>query len=259
MPRSSEQAEERRRLLKQRIQETGNISVTKTAEALGVSAMTIRRDLKVLDESGDAIRCYGGAVVSERITFEFEFDERHQCNLEEKKRIGSATVGHIQPGQTIMLDTGTTTLEVAKALVKQDIPCTVITSSLVIASVLWGWERIDLMLVGGQVRHRSPDLVGPAAEIILDRLTADIAILGADAIDPARGCFSADLAGASVEEKMAAGARKIIVVADHTKFGRTGTARYLPMKKVDLLITGKGADSKIVRGLRRKGISVYCQ
>jgi DeoR/GlpR family transcriptional regulator of sugar metabolism len=259
MPRTSEQAEQRRRRLQQMIQEDGNVSVTAAAKSLDVSAMTIRRDLKVLGEAGATIRCYGGAVASERISFEFEFDERRQNNLAEKRRIGTAAAGRIHSGQTVMLDTGTTTLHVAMALVERNIPCTVITSSLVIASTMWGRERIELILLGGQVRHRSPDLFGPATEIMLDRLTADLAILGADAIDPARGCFCNDLAGARVAEKMAAIASKTVVVADHTKFENAGAARYLPIGGVDTLITGKGAAPRLVRALRGRGVSVSCQ
>lgn len=218
--------------------------------------MTIRRDLKELQKSGLATPCYGGAMAAQRISFEFAIDKRHQANLAQKQRIGRAACVNIRDGQIVFLDTGTTTLEVARALSERDIHCTVITGSLVIASELWGKGNIELQILGGRVRQNNPDLVGPYSDSMLDRFAADVAILGSDGIDPARGVFAGDLEIARIAEKMACNARKAIVVADSSKLGQAGLARFLKIKDMHEFVTGKGASVADVKKLRAQGVKV---
>ena len=123
--------------------------------------------------------------------------------------------------------------------------CTVITSSLVIASELWASTQVDLMLLGGTVRHGSPDLVGAATEFMLDRLTGDVAFLGSEGMETAR-----------IAERMAANARRVVIVADASKVGLAGTARYAAVTDIDELITDRGADRAAVAALRRRGMTV---
>jgi DeoR/GlpR family transcriptional regulator of sugar metabolism len=144
----------------------------------------------------------------------------------------------------------------ARSLAKHRTPCSVITSSLVIAGQLWGCESIELMLLGGRVRRGSPDLVGPGVELMLEKLTGDIAFLGADAIDPERGCFAADIDTARVAERMAASARRVVVVADSSKLGQAGPARFLRVREMDELITDRAVPPSVVTALRGKGVKV---
>ena len=192
MARSGAQAEERRRKLARLMAAGREVSTTRMAERFGVSPMTIRRDLRALQEDGVAVRSYGGAIGAQRITFEFAFDERRRRRLREKRRIGKAAAALVEPGQTVFLDTGTTTLEIARALARSDVACQVVTSSLVIAGELWARPGCELLLLGGRVREGSPDLAGPATELMLDRLSADLAFVGSEGVDPARGSFAAD-------------------------------------------------------------------
>ncbi len=253
---NSTQAEERRRELTRLLSRDGRVSTAQAAERFGVSEMTIRRDLGVLEESGAAVRAYGGAVAAQRISFEFAFDERRRHNLPQKRRIGRHAVGLVEPGQAVFLDTGTTTLQVAGALRAAAVPCTVATSSLVIASTLWGREEVDLILVGGRVRQGSPDLVGPGTELMLDRLTADVAFIGSDGIDPERGSFAGDMETARVAERMAANARRAVVVADCSKLGAAGGARCLLTQDIAELITDRDAAPRHVEALRERGVRV---
>ena len=232
------------------------VSTVELAERFGVSPMTVRRDLGALAEAGVAVRCYGGAVSGQRITFEFAFDERRRRRLTQKRRIGAKAASRVQPEQVVFVDTGTTTLELARVLVRLGVACKVVTSSLVIASELWGSERVELTLVGGRVRRGSPDLVGPGAEVMLDRLTADIAFLGSDGIDPARGSFAADVEAARVAERMVANARHIVVLADSSKLGLPGAARYARIEQIDELVTDRNAERGLVRELRSRGVRV---
>jgi DeoR family fructose operon transcriptional repressor len=218
--------------------------------------MTIRRDLAELERSGQALRCYGGASPAQRITFEFAFDERRRRNLPQKRRIAAEAARRVQPGQTVFMDTGVTTLELARALTSCAVPCTVVTSSLVIASELWGSESVDLMLLGGRVRRGSPDLAGPPTEIMLERLTADIAFVGSDGLDPDRGVFAVDLESARVAERMVASARRVIVVTDSSKLGTASNVRYAVLEDVDELITDDRAPAKMLAAIRRRNVDV---
>ena len=256
MSRPSQPAIARRRELSHLLEAGRNVSTARLADRLGVSEMTIRRDLESLARNGQAIRCYGGAVAAGRVILEFEFDQRHRCQLEPKRRIGEAAAAAVQKGWTVFLDTGTTTLEVARALGARALPCTVVTSSLVVASQLWAQPQVELVLLGGRVRKGSPDLAGSGAEMMLDRLTADVAFLGADGIDAARGSFATDVECARVGERMAANARRCVVAADSTKLGRSGKARVLTVEQIDELITDRDAPPACVAALRRRGVKV---
>ena len=255
--RSGAQAEQRRRELLELLQGNRSLATQDLASRFGVNEMTIRRDLRTLQDSGAIVRCYGGAVAAQRITFEFALDERRRRNLVQKKCIGEAAAVLVHSGQWVFLDTGTTTLEVAKALVAHGPCCRVATSSLLVASELWGHGTLEeLVLLGGRVRPGSPDLVGPGTELMLEKLTADVAILGSDGIDPQRGSFAADIDSARIAERMASNAAKVVIVADHTKLGKAGTARYIATQDIDHVITDRQANSKAVAALRQRGVTV---
>lgn len=256
MTRSAAQAERRRRELTRLLARDGQVLTGQMARRFHVSPMTIRRDLRTLEHAGVAVRSYGGAVAAQRITFEFAFDARRRRYLGRKRRIGREAAARVRDGQTVFLDTGTTTLEVARALSRMTIACTVVTSSLVTASELWASERIELVLLGGRVRRASPDLAGPGTELLLEKLTADVAFLGSDGIDPARGCFAGDADTARIAERMAATARRVVVVADSSKLGAASAVRYLTPEAMDELITDRRADEAAVAALRRAGVEV---
>jgi len=253
---TSQKAERRRRELALMLSQDRSVSTVEVARRFGVNPMTIRRDLKLLEKSGLAVRCYGGAVSAQRITLEFAFDQRRRTLMKEKARIGEAAAEEVEPGQMVFLDTGTTTLEVARALARREIPCQIATSSLVVASELWGREKIDLLLLGGRARRGSPDLAGPGTALMLERLTADVAFMGCDGLEPARGCFAHEAETAHVCEQMAAHARRVVVVADRSKLGVAGTARYLKIEDMNELIIDRGADRTLVAVLQRAGVTV---
>jgi DeoR/GlpR family transcriptional regulator of sugar metabolism len=125
-----------------------------------------------------------------------------------------------------------------------------------IASALWAHGESELVLLGGRVRRGSPDLVGPATELMIERLTADVAFLGSDGVDTERGSFAADIEAARVAERMAASTQRVVVVADSSKLGVAGAARYITIDELDELITERGAPLDAVRALRRRGVKV---
>ncbi len=255
MPRSAQRARLRRRELTRLLKSGRSVRVTQMARLLGVSAMTIRRDLEALAASGVAVRTYGGAIPAGRISFELAFSERHHQHWPEKRRIGSAAAALIRPGSTVFVDTGTTTLEIARALAGQRIACTVVTSSLVVAAELWRHRQVALLLLGGRVRDGSPDLAGPETQRAVKAMRADAAFLGADAVD-ASGAFAADAEVARVAALMVRRARQAVVVADASKLGRRAGTRYARAAELDVLITDRRADPGLVTAMKRSGLKV---
>jgi len=256
MPRSSAQAEFRRQGLTGLLRSGGRVRTAEMARRFGVSPMTIRRDLDVLSSAGVAVRSYGGAVAAGRVTFEFAFSRRHHLHLPEKRRIGVEAARRIKPGQTVFIDTGTTTLEIARALARNGRDCAVVTSSLVIAAELWSQRRTQMVLLGGRVRDGSPDLAGAGTEAALRRMRADLAFLGSDGVDARRGSFAGDPEVARVAGLMARRAERVIIVADASKLGRRAKARFVRVKDIDELITDRGADPAEVAALRGAGLKV---
>ena len=167
--------------------------------------MTIHRDLDRLAKQGALIRTHGGATLAKKMTFEFAFRNQQAQEEKAKAEIAKAAIAHIRDGQTIIFDTGTTTLQIAKVLPDKEI--TVITTSLAIVSQLQSCERTDVILLGGYLRRGSPDMHGPLTESNLANFRADLAFIGADGIDLQGNTFTDDLRVAGLSRTMATNCR----------------------------------------------------
>jgi DeoR/GlpR family transcriptional regulator of sugar metabolism len=233
----------------------GEQSVEALAERFGVSAMTIRRDLQSLAENGQVIRTHGGAAPSSRVSFEFRFLERARQSAGAKESIAAAAAELVHDGERLMLDSGTTTLALARRLrARSDL--TVITTSLPIASELHATHHISILLLGGYLRNDSPDLIGGITERTLELLRADTAFLGADAVDANGEAFSSAVELARILELMAAACGRVYVVADSHKLGRNALIRFGHLAKFDGLITDAQAHPKTLNSLRDAGVNV---
>lgn len=231
------------------------VSIEKLARRFGVSGMTVRRDLEVLESRGDVIRTHGGAAPAKRLTFEFSFRNKQNKNIEQKSRIARQAAKHVKAGRVIMLDTGTTTLQIAEELTgKENI--TIITTSLAIVSKVQFAPNIEVVLLGGFLRGGSPDLHGPLTEQNVELFRTDVAFMGADAVDGIGNTYTDDLRVANLDKKMAANAKKVIVVADSSKFGRAAMCRVLGPGDYDMLITDSAVDKKIAKDLARRKINI---
>jgi DeoR/GlpR family transcriptional regulator of sugar metabolism len=217
--------------------------------------MTIRRDLTKLAEDGQVVRTHGGAGPGSQVSFEFQFLRRAQENASAKQLIGATAAAMVQEGQSVLLDSGSTTLAIARELTTRN-RLTVITTSLPIASVLQRSPRVETLLLGGYVRRESPDLEGPLTEQNLDYLRADIAFIGADGIDAAGNVYNASLSLARMLAKMVTSAERVFVVADQTKLGRKALASFGNVLQWGGLITDAPADADIVRQLSAAGVNV---
>jgi DeoR/GlpR family transcriptional regulator of sugar metabolism len=233
----------------------GECSIDELAERCGVSGMTIRRDLKMLAGQGKVIRTHGGAAMADRVSFEFEFLKRVREHQAAKQAIAVAAAAQVKDNQSVMLDSGTTTLELAKRLRgKQGL--TVVTSSLPIAAQLQYDRQIEVLLLGGYLRASSPDLAGALAEANLERLRADVAFLGADGIDRQGVVYQESPEVARLLARMAASAGRVFVVADSSKLGRTALCRFGHLRDCAALITDAAADRSLLASLKKAGVRV---
>lgn len=229
----------------------GEVSVADLAKRLHVTTMTIRRDLDALERGGNLIRTHGGAVLSSAGIIEFTFLRKGEEHNAEKRAIASIIAGMASPGMTLTLDTGTTCLEVARAVAGID-RLTVLTSSLAIASALYARDNIELVLLGGKARRGNPDLSGWLTEENLRRFRVDMAVLGADGADR-DGVYTTDEAVARVSRGMMACAGLSILAADHSKFGKSTFLKYAEWPDFRHVVTDAALPDDARRWLERSG------
>ena len=225
------------------------VGVSELTARFRVTAMTIRRDLEILEQQGSLTRTHGGAILAAPAVVAFAFSERQQSHLAEKAAIARVAARLVKPGMTVILDTGTTTLEVARAL-RGIAGIKVLTSSLAIASALLAHDDLELVLLGGTVSARSPDLSGPLTEDNLGAFRAELAFIGADAVD-ARGLYTSSQQIARVSRAMIANASRTLLVADSSKFGKTSFARFAGWNQIEGIITDSGMAAASRRWLGR--------
>ena len=220
------------------IAEKGEVSVQDLAQQFGISLITVRRDLAQLAHAGLVNRTHGGAVASRAGVVEFSFQERESRQAAEKRAIGRRIASMVEPGMAVSLDTGTTTLEVARSIAGIG-RVTVLTSSLAVASVLHTHEDIEVILLGGRVRKDSPDMDGPITEDNLKRFRVNLAVLAADGVSP-DGVFVTTVGIARIAEAVMRGADRKVLAVDSSKFGRTAFMRYAALEEMDVVVTDSG-------------------
>jgi DeoR family transcriptional regulator, fructose operon transcriptional repressor len=246
----------RQRKLTKLIARRGECSIERLAQELRVSEMTIRRDLQELAENGKVIRTHGGAAMAERVSFEFEFLKKVEQNRPAKEAIAKLAASKVTNGQSVLLDSGTTTLAIAEQL-RSKSNLTVVTTSLPIASGLQFCAHIDVLLLGGYVRSSSPDLAGAITESNLESVCADIAFIGAAGIDANGGVYQQSPEVSRLLSKMVSSAKMSYVVADSSKLGETALFRYGRLQDWAGLITNGGGQEKIISSLKKKGVKVF--
>lgn len=256
----SEKQENRLLAILSMLQQSGSVSVEELRDELGVSVVTIRRDLNILEERGLLRRTHGGATPIEPLFYEpFRNDRSFQAQVsraaEEKRRIGRAAAALIQPGHTIALTPGTTTTEVIRGLPhNQNI--TIVTNTINVAMELSKRKDLSVFVTGGYLRGEWFSLVGPTAIHALDQVVVNELFIGADGIDPEWGvtCFNPD--EAALNGTMVKHAQTRIAVVDHSKFGVVAGWRICPASELQVLITDVGAPDDAIAPFEKMGIKV---
>ncbi len=222
------------------------VSIKDLAATLNVSEMTVRRDLGELERTGFVQRMHGAAIATDRLYFEFNFQQRRQTRRNQKRAIAKAAARLVQPGHRMFVDAGTTTLEFILAI--KDIPnILVVTTSLAVAAVLQYCESCETILLGGTLQPGRPDLGGGFTEDMLDMFSADLAFQGADGIDLDGWIYNENVASARVGRKMREKAKQAYILTDSTKIGKTALMRFGNLKDGAGLITDDEIDPQHVQ------------
>jgi DeoR/GlpR family transcriptional regulator of sugar metabolism len=233
----------------------GRLMVSDLAVRLDVSEMTIRRDFEVLEQSGMLSRVHGGAVPADSRSYEPPFAIRLGRNLAAKQRIGQAAAGLLRDGETVILDAGTTTLEVARALRGRK-NLRIMALSLHIADLLVDEVGITTMLSGGVARPGERSFIGTLAEQTFRELSFDTVFLTVGGIDPGIGLTEYNLDDAGIKRAACASARRRIAVADSSKIGKNAFVKICAIDDLDILITDSAAPDDVLNQFRKAGVEV---
>jgi DeoR family transcriptional regulator of aga operon len=247
---------ERRHRIVELLQAHGRVTVEALATRFVTSAVTIRTDLAAPEAAGTLERTHGGALLR-RDDDDLSLTVKRTLHHVEKVRIAKLAVSLIQDGETLILDSGTTTAEIARQIRKlEGHSLNVITNALNIAVLLADVPFVRLIMPGGLLRPESNSLSGHMAEAALAGLQADRLFLGADGLDPERGVMTPHLPEAQLNAKMIEISRQVIVVADSSKLMRRNISLIARVEQLHMLITDTGAGPDVVAELERRGVEV---
>ncbi|WP_429120225.1 DeoR family transcriptional regulator [Aeromonas allosaccharophila] len=248
---------ERRERIIQQLRSHGSVQVNDLSAQFQVSTVTIRNDLAFLEKQGIAVRAYGGALLCEpnQVVPERTIADKSVLNTPVKQRIGALAATQVQPGCRLILDSGTTTLEVARHL-REHQEILVMTNGMNVANALLEAEGVELLMTGGHLRRKSLSFYGAQAEQSLQNYHFDLLFLGVDGIDLERGVSTHHEEEARLNRCMCQVAKKIIVVTDSSKFRRSSLHRIIETPRINTLITDDAIPSELLRGLQDAGIEV---
>lgn len=252
---------ERLNALRERLVRAGSLRVLDVAEEFGVSTETVRRDLKLLAADGVAELVRGGARLrgerqgTGRSSPLLPVIERADVCRAEKDAIGRAAAGLVRDGQVVLIDGGTTAVALARHLAQKR-GLTVITNNLVVVGEVAHCPGWRINVVGGELSPSSMSLIGLTAIEDLRAAAVDIAFLGAAGVSVDFGFTSADRVEAELKRVMMTIARKVVVIADHTKMETSGFSTFAKPADIDVLVTSRGADTQVLRPFRDGGVEI---
>lgn len=246
-------SEQRRGELRRIVQTRGFASLAELADSLSVSESTVRRDVEALERAGEAKRTHGGVFWTGSPDKMRVFDSRGDDNAPQKREIAIAAARRIRNGETILLDGGSTTYEIARQLVDRRLQ--VVTNSLPVANLLSGCDSVELVLIGGCIDHRTGVTIGPMADGLLASLRVDKAFLSVAGADD-EGFYNSNLLLVETERMMARIAAVTCIAADSSKFGRASLSRLCGLGDVQWVITDKGLDDRWQNRLRDAGVEL---
>lgn len=246
---------ERLESITQLISNNKHITVDLICQEFDVSASTARRDLELLSQQGVIQRVHGGALALQKTLVESPVIYRMDAQAENKRAIAEAAAALVNPGESIFLGSGTTVLEVAKQI--RDIEnLTVITNSLLIINELINNQNIYLVDLGGIIRRSELSMIGSITENALSGLFANKVIIGIYGIDLEQGLTNQYLPETMTDRKILQMSKNIIIVADHTKFGRVSTTQVASLSTINTIVTDKEAPQEMVEEIKTLGVNV---
>ena len=247
--------EERHEMIMEALIKHGSVQVSDLVSMLDVSAVTVRKDLTDLEKSDKLYRSHGKAVLVNPYINNRSVNEKERLSTDEKHAIGREAARLITRDDSIAIASGTTVHALARNI--QPIhKLTVVSASLAVSNILSQHENIDIIQLGGMLRHSSLSVVGEYAADILSQCSFSKLYLGVDGIDFEFGITTTDMREATLNQKMIAAAQKTIVLADSSKFGRRGFAKIADIDAVDIIITDAGVSPKVVKRIEDLGIEL---
>jgi DeoR family transcriptional regulator of aga operon len=250
-------AEERRRKILMLLETEGRVTVNDLVRRFDVSTVTMRADLDTLAENGALVRSHGGAVRRLDPVQDRSVAFKETMHHAEKVRIGQAAAGLLKPNQTIILDSGTTTLQVARHIKQQKLKgLTVVTNALNIANELVDAPNVSLIMLGGLLRQVSNSFVGPQAERMLAALHADHLFLAVDGLDLEVGPTTPDILEAELNSLMIAVSTEVTIVADSSKIGRRSLSTIGSLSAIHRLITDDRIAPEAAQAIRARGLEL---
>lgn len=244
----------RQRKIREMLEREEFLDLETLCKRLESSESTVRRDLASLESDGVLKRVYGGAMAMQTRDHALDFAWQSTHMQEEKRRIANLAGNLIEDHQTVILDGGSTVAEVARALA--DRPLHVITNSLPIADLFSESREVEVTLTGGYLYPRLRATIGPLCEQMLGSVSADVLVMGIGGVTE-RGFSNNNTLVVGPERKMIEVSRKVIIVTDHTKFGRGSVIHLAPLDVADVIITDTGLDMEYRQMLIRAGVEVY--
>lgn len=248
-------AAERRSAIAEIVRASGAVSIRVLAEKVNASEVTVRRDLRSLEAAGLILRQHGGAMSVQEQLSEPTYAEKRHTASEEKAAIARRAATFVHDGDAIVVGAGTTTMALAQQL-RDRSELTVMTNSLLVAQSFADSPRIEVILTGGMLRGSIFAMVGTAAEEALAGLRADLTFLSGNGLSAENGLSTPNQMVASIDRAMAAAGRKVVVLADYTKFERDSVVQTVPSKDVDHLVTDSRAPRAELDRMRALSIDV---
>jgi len=246
--------EERRQKIQKMLSQQKRLLVNDLCEVFNASAVTIRKDFEILRKRGILTKVHGGAILNQSSVTDLALTEKERIHHKEKDRIAQCAVSMINRGDVIILDSGSTTTQLARHIkFKKEI--TVITNSVNIATELAAGD-LEIILTGGILREKSFSLVGPLAENTLQSVTADKLFLGVDGIDFKFGLTTPNLLEAKINHMMMDVSKEIILLADSSKFGRRSMGVINQVNEIDKIVTDSDVSEENVKRMNNLGIEV---
>lgn len=238
-----------------KLEKDGFVSVNDLSEEFQVSAVTIRKDLKLLEDRNLLFRSHGRAIPSNPYISDNRVEVKEKINANQKQLIAGAAKKTIQPNDTIIMASGTSVIEFARQIAEME-NITVVSASLNTSLILSKNPKIEVIQLGGSVRPNSFSVIGPIGEKMLAEFSFTKLFLGVDGIDLDYGLTTTNAMEASLNKVMINAAQRIIVLADSSKFGRKGFGRICGLEEVDQIITDKGIDEKTRNRIIELGIDL---
>jgi len=245
----------RREAIAAEVERVGAVRSDELAERFGVSLETVRRDLLALERAGILRRVFGGARTMGQRRSEPSFEERAVLRLSQKQAMAQVAVGLMSPGDSVFLDIGTSVAEVARAI-PADLPCRVLTNSVLVANELVGHPRAEVVLSGGRLRKGDLALSGPDAQRFFEGYYADRVFLGSGGVDVSAGLTDYHPDEIAVRKLLIEHATERFVLADSGKLGRVALGKVCDLSALTGIITDEAADPAILAALRAANVEV---